>query len=233
MYLCPDSCSFRIWLHKLVLSLTVLSCVYSTSKREHKPLPHPLTQVCLRCASNPSRIHTPETLLSDRDCLCASASVTMHESCWGLGGINNFSLISVWENQTLSRTLEYVFKKKKNYIMCEAGRVAFPKRVVSRQLKMVVTWSFEVHFQTSLPHILAYTIIMDPTPPPSLWPRRPLIWVSPVAAPHPGKGLTGDSLEPQLFPSGLTCWASGYNMFTDSRHFCFFLDSLVCVDVCV
>lgn len=36
-------------------------------------------------------------------------------------------------------------------------------------------------------------------------------------------GVTGGSPEPQLFPSGLMCWASGYNMFTYFCNFCFFL----------
>lgn len=163
VYLCPVTCSFRIWLQSAVLTVTVLSAVYSTSTKKKKSAHHFLIpwprSVC--CASlDPSHTHhsNPPVWLSG----CLSCICLCHNT-WVIPSINN--LISAWENQKLYE----VGKKRKNYIMCLEGRVPFSKREVIRQLKMVVTWSFEVNFQTSFPYIqAAHTIITDPTPPVSM-----------------------------------------------------------------
>lgn len=123
-----------------------------------------------------------------------------------------------------SQTVSH-FQKKHNCRTqegaCREGNI-FWKR---NWLKTVVTSSFEVYFQTSFPYIHSYTIINPLSP----CLCRPLICFSPATE---SKGLIRNSLEPQLSPLGLTRSASGYNMFTFSRHFCFFLDVSLCVDVC-
>lgn len=67
-------------------------CCLLNQQSEHKPLPHLLTQACLRCASvDPGRTHIA-TLLSDRLCVCLPVSQYMsHAAC--CGGINNICLI--------------------------------------------------------------------------------------------------------------------------------------------
>lgn len=150
---------FSLWLSSLLFTQPA----QKKKSAHHFLIPWPRS-VC--CASlDPSRTHhsnPPVWLSGCLSCICQC------QNTWVMLSINN--LISAWENQKLYE----VEKKEKNYIMCREGRVPFSKREVIRQLKMVVTWSFEVHFQTSFPYIQAHTIIMDPTPL-SLWLHRPLI----------------------------------------------------------
>lgn len=132
------------------------------------------------------------------------------------------------KNQKLSHRLESKFKKKKRlyiYIFLCARVIPFPHREFLRQLRTVVIWSCEVQFP---PVYILKPSLLWISPPQSAYDWENFFFgcvcacVSLVAAPRKGKGLPWDSLEPQLFPSGLTWGASGYNMFTYFYHFCFF-----------
>ncbi len=126
-----------------------LCCLLNQQKRAQATSSSPdpgLPPLCVSRSQPYTHTHThhsnpPVWLSGCLCCVCQCHNTWVMLSC---GGINNFNLISAWENQKLSRTSEHEVKKE--------GRVLFLIREVLRQLKTVVTWSFEVRFQTSFPH---------------------------------------------------------------------------------
>lgn len=203
-----DMFLFRMWLHNTI-SLWLSSLLFTQPAKEAKATSS-FADPALpsKCVIRSLDAHTHHSKSSDlivwlSVCVCHCHNTWVMRWCTG---INNTCLISARENQKSCTSEKYV-KLKKMDSTCRTGRGSFLKREVLRQLKVVVTQSLEVRFH-------AYSIIIDLTPYFNHNCADLLFWVSLVATPCRGKGLSGDSLEPQLFPSVLTCWASGYNMFT-------------------